>query len=93
MSIKIKGKMKKTEDKKFVISKTDFQYLNSIEAIKRSVNHYLSQLQGEYIKILSVNLGYKPEKDLQFQIDLQGDARELTIHEVTAKEKEDMKSE
>lgn len=93
MSNKVKGKIQqKTTDKKVTISKTDFQYLNSIEVIKRSIDHYLSQLQGEYIKILSIDLGYKPEQDLQFGIDLQSDTRELTIHEVTAKEKTDLRS-
>lgn len=87
MSQKIKDKLKKTEDKTVTISKTDFQYLNSINNIRFSVNYYLQQLQSEYMKILSVDLGYKPEEDLMFNIDLKDEARELTIHKVTEEEK------
>jgi cell division protein FtsI/penicillin-binding protein 2 len=93
MSDKIKSKVGKVPfkaDNKIVISKQDFQYLNSIETLKRSVNYYFQQIQGEYLKIVSVSLGYKPEQDLTFGIDLEGDTRELTVHELTAKEKSDL---
>lgn len=90
MSDKIKSKVHFKADKKVVISKTDFQYLNSIEKLKRSVSYYFQQIQGEYLKIVSVSLGYAPDKDLTFGIDLDSDSRELTIHELTAKEKSDL---
>lgn len=89
MSQKIKEQLK-NKDKIVVIAKSDFQYLNSIENIRFSMNHYLQQLESEYIKLLTINLGYKPEEDLAFSIDFKDDSRELTIHKVTEAEKEAM---
>ena len=88
MSEKAKSKLNKGNvDKKSIISVNSFQYLKNVELIKNSVSYYIQQLQGEYLKLLSLDLGYKPEQDLQFGIDLEGDTRELTVHIVTDAEK------
>jgi hypothetical protein len=95
MSEKAKAKLNKkpfNPDTKVTISVNDFQYLKNVELIKNSVNYYIQQIQGEYLKLLSLNLGYKPEQDLTFNIDLQSTTRELVIHELTELEKEKIAS-
>lgn len=94
MSERIKSKMKKNDDnnKVVIISKVDFRYLNSIANIRHSVDYYLSQVQSEYLKILSLGLGYKIEDDLEFSIDLKDESRALTIHKFSAKEKAAVKA-
>ena len=89
MSEKAKAKLNKVStDKTVTISVNNYAYLKKVEMIKNSVNYYIQQMQGEFLKLLSIDLGYKPEQDVTFNIDLQSDNRELTIHELTDKEKE-----
>ena len=93
MSEKAKLKLNnKKVDKSFQVSVNDYQYLKNVELIKNSVSFYIQQIQGEYLKLLSLELGYKPEQDLQFGLDLNTGDRTLTVHEVTDKEKETLKS-
>jgi hypothetical protein len=42
----------------------------------------MNQLMSEYLKIISVRLGYLPEKDLEFNIDLKDPKRELLIKDI-----------
>jgi hypothetical protein len=92
MSEKAKAKLNKVStDKTITISVNDFSYLKKVEMIKNSVNYYIQQIQGEFLKLKSIGLGYKPEQDITFNIDLTGDNRELTIHELTDKEKAELK--
>jgi len=88
MSEKAKANLKKNNDKKVQLSVNDFQYLKKVEMVKTSVNYYIQQIQGEFLKLKSIDLGYKPDQDVTFNIDLQGDTRELIVHELTDKEKE-----
>lgn len=81
MSDKIKKQLDGNE-KTFIISPYELRYVQSIEQIKTSMNYYLSQVQSEYLKLLSLNLGYLPEQDLEFSIDLGATTGELKIKEV-----------
>lgn len=67
------------EPKKFTIRPWEFSYLKSLDTVKRTNNHYMEQLMTEYLKMLSLRLGFRPEQNVEFSIDLNDDKRELTI--------------
>jgi hypothetical protein len=88
MSDKIKKQLEDTE-KTFTIRPYELQYLRSLDTIKRSVEYYISQAQTEYLKILSVGLGFSPEKDLEFHIDLNDNKGELKVKEIPGPAEDD----
>ena len=92
MSEKVKSKIKFNSDTKVTLSVNDFTYLKKVEMVKNSISYYIQQIQGEFLKLKSLELKYKPEQDLTFNIDLDGTSRELTIHELTEKEKQQLAS-
>jgi hypothetical protein len=82
MSDNIKKRLEGLEGARFIIEQSDFNYLNSLDQIRRTNDHYMDQLMSEYLKIISVRLGYLPEKDLEFNIDLKDPKRELLIKDI-----------
>lgn len=81
MSKKINDQLKQSdsEGKKYIISQQEFNFLNSMDTIGYSFNHYMNQLKGEFTKMIAFRLGYGAETDLEFSIDLKDPKRELTI--------------
>ena len=64
-------------EKKFIINPEEFAYINSLDTVGRSFEHYINSLKTEYIKMVSVRLGYRPEDTLEFSIDLKDPKREI----------------
>lgn len=85
MSDKIKGKMQakdKPGEKTFTLSPQAITYMRNLETIREQVNIYLSQTQAAYLKVVSIDFGYKPEDNIRFKMDLNDDSRKLTFIEV-----------
>lgn len=66
------------------ISEIDFNYLRDLEGVQRSFNYYQQRLITQYLKNISLKLGYDPEANLEFGLDLNTDTRELSIKQVVA---------
>jgi hypothetical protein len=84
MSKKIKDQIEEDnlQEKTFIISPNEFQYLRGLDIVKRSVEHYHKSLMTDYLKLVSLRLGYKLEDDVVFNIDFVSDKRELTIKRI-----------
>jgi hypothetical protein len=92
MSNKIKTKLKEPGNTSTpIVTRThtlrdqDFNFLRSLDQIRYTVDQYLHKAEGEFLKMVSVDLGYKPEEDLEFSIDLKENTKELTVSTVPKK--------
>ena len=90
MSKKINAQLNQSdgEEKRYIISQQEFNFLNSMDTIGYSFNHYMNQLKGEFTKMIAFRLGYGAETDLEFSIDLKDPKRELTIKPMSVPEED-----
>lgn len=64
-----------------IITEPQFDFLKSLETMQRSNNYYFQRLITQYLKDIADELGYDSEANLEFNLDLNTDTRELTIKE------------
>jgi hypothetical protein len=81
MSNKIKKQLAET-DKKYVIEDIEMQYLVDIDNVQRGSDHWFNQLKTNYLQQIAIRLGYLPEDQLEFTIDLKDKSKELTVKRV-----------
>jgi hypothetical protein len=82
MSNKIKKQLAET-DKKYVIEDIEMQYLVDIDNVQRGSDHWFNQLKTNYLQQVAIRLGYLPEDQLEFTIDLKDKSKELTVKRVS----------
>jgi hypothetical protein len=66
----------------FPLSNAEFAYINSLDTVGRSFEHYISQLKRDYLHTLALNNGYKSEDNLELSIDLKDESRILTVNKL-----------
>jgi hypothetical protein len=81
MSKKIKAQLAETEQK-YTIEDVEMQYLVDIDNVQRGSDHWFNQLKTNYIQQIAFRLGYLPEDQLEFTIDLKSPQKELTIKKI-----------
>lgn len=83
MSTKIINKLKNPPEK-IVLDKAEFSYINALDAVGRSFDHYIRGLKTEFLQIIALRNGWKPQDDqLELTIDLRDESRELLVKKAT----------
>jgi hypothetical protein len=76
------GKIKTNKDNKHILSEREFDYLKILNlALSYSVFKD-KVLSGYLYQVCTNRFGYAEDTNLQFEIDLDLDTRELTVHEL-----------
>lgn len=81
MSKKIKQNKAELEQV-YTIDDIEMKYLTDLDTVQRSVDFYFNQLKTNYIQQIALKVGYSPEDQLEFSIDLKDEKKELTITRV-----------
>jgi hypothetical protein len=62
----------------------ELDFLRDQDTVLRSFTHYHERLMTNYLKTIAIRLGFDKESNLEFEIDLKSDSRELSITPIDA---------